>query len=137
MSGERPYNPPEDSGNRRQVNPSYAPRYAGYNPDPLDARRQPRDRPKQRRRHSSDYGSSRRPKHVSKNESKPKEHSFSASVAGALAGGLIGHKAGKGDMFATAAGALVGAFGGGVAAEQHARGKNKSRDQDGDRSRRY
>jgi uncharacterized protein YcfJ len=55
------------------------------------------------------------------------DNSLGASLAGALAGGLIGHQAGKGDVFSTAAGAIVGAFGGTIAAEKHAQNKEKRR----------
>jgi hypothetical protein len=132
--GQRPETGPAVAPDYRQPKDlSSAPRYARPNPSP-DA--PPRRKPypsERRRRHSYDYSRSpeRRPRH----ESKPKEHSISASIAGALAGGFLGHQAGKGDMFTTAAGALVGAFGGGAAAEKHARSKEKSRRRDRERER--
>jgi hypothetical protein len=137
MSGQRPYIPRDMPDNRRLSDSPYAPRYAAYSPDHAEPPRQATDQSYRRRRRSTDYSPTRRPRRVSKHENTHKDHSLSASIAGALAGGLLGHQAGKGDMFATAAGALVGAFGGGVVAEKHARAKNRSEDRDGDRSRRH
>jgi hypothetical protein len=48
-----------------------------------------------------------------------------ASLAGAVVGGFIGKKASKGDWKATAAGAVVGALGAGVAEREYERHKRK------------
>ncbi|TID19721.1 hypothetical protein E6O75_ATG07059 [Venturia nashicola] len=84
--------------------------------------------PRRRRSHRDSHRDGHRDSHRDgRRKSLPKDSSLGASLAGALAGGLIGHQAGKGDVFSTAAGALVGAVSGSIAAEKHSKNKDKRR----------
>jgi len=69
-------------------------------------------RPRERNRdHDRDFRRLSPPRHhKSKRSRSTNDNALGASLAGALAGGLFGHQAGKGDVFSTAAGAIVGAL---------------------------
>jgi uncharacterized protein YcfJ len=61
--------------------------------------------PAQRRRHSD-------PSRYKREKTKENIKPFVAGAAGLIAGGFLGHAAGKGNMIATVAGAVIGAVSG-------------------------
>jgi len=130
-TAQYPYAMPPPS-QRDKYGPSYP--YQGQAAPPPVIPPPPPFPPENRRTGRSERRNSSPPRRI-RHERKSSDHSFGASIAGALAGGLLGHQAGKGDMFATAAGAIAGAFGGGIVAEKRAseRLKRDQRDRDWDR----